>query len=195
MKYESVNTQRDPNIVIPFIRKFGQDTWQRFRDHSNDNAGMFQSASPVIPQTFPGGGTDWPALSRYTQSVREERGYNPSSPILVQSGQLRDMASNPFRTWGWGQKSIRGKSATAPYGEHTSLSMVGQINNGNFSASISGERVKNQTAYYTRRGDQRVGVPPRPFWGMETSLLERALPSAMQQFAKSWASRKPGTLR
>jgi hypothetical protein len=196
VKYESVNTQNDPDVLIPFVRAFGQDTWKRFSNHANDNSSQFKSSSQAIQQTWPGGLQDWAPLKPYTQDKREERGYNPDSPILVQSGQLKNLASNPFRDWRWGQRSIRGKSVNTPYGDHTSLSIAASINNGNFHASISGERVKNQTAYYNsrRKGGDRVGVPPRPFWGLEQSTLDRAIPSAMNRFMLSWGKRKTGTL-
>jgi phage gpG-like protein len=179
MKYESVYTQRDPNIVIPFVRKFGAATWQLFRR-----------------EVWPGGRQDWARLAPYTMDKREERGYGAEGPVLRQSGQLADMASTPFRNWSWGQKSIRGKQATAPYGDKTSLTATASINNGVFDASISGERVKNQQAYYiSRRDGSKVGVPPRPFWGLTPEILDDAMPSAMEQFAQSWAKRKPTGLR
>jgi hypothetical protein len=119
---------------------------------------------------------EWARLTLYTQQERNFRGYDPEHPILQQSGQLRRLAADPFRNWRTGQRSIRPRVEVAPYGDQTPLSLTASIRPGSFTATISGERVKNQTAYsISRRDGSRVGVPPRPFWGLTREMIQEGV--------------------
>jgi len=149
----------DSDMLVPFIRRFGSATVQNFRQ-----------------EMWPGHGQDWAKLTVYTQEERSDRGYEPEHPILQQSGQLKNLATTPFTNWRFGQKSIRTKTAVAPYGEETALVVAASIVKTTFTATISGERVKNQMAYHTSRRDgTSVGVPPRPFWGLTSDILQEGL--------------------
>lgn len=150
---------RETDILIPLIRRFGSHTNRNFRN-----------------EMWPGAHRDWAPLTEYTQSEREERGYDPDHPILVQSGQLKRLASQPFMNWRNGQRSIRPRTETTPYGENSPLSVNATLSPGRFTATISGDRVKHQTAYsISRRDGSRTGVPPRPFWGLTKEMLDEGV--------------------
>lgn len=173
----------DPAIIVPIIRRFGYHTKRNF-----------------VQEMWPGGGQDWARLTPYTQDEREERGYDPEHPILVQSGQLKRLATEPFQNWRSTQRSIRPRTEIAPYGDETPLSLTASLRPGRFETTMSGERVKHQTAYQvSRRDGSRVGVPPRPFWGITREMIDEGVSgrgeSVVNQYGTTRSYETAGSLR
>lgn len=110
-------------------------------------------------------GRKWQNLSLTTMLARGNRGYNPSEPILVQSGHLRAAVLAPF------QVMARSSGATSGDGVNSAWSIKGK----NLRITVSGAKVENQyggmTGKSTKTFDGKLSkkkygtgfLPPRPF--------------------------------
>lgn len=89
----------------------------------------------------------WRDLAMATNRLREQRGYPPAHPILVQSGTLKNVAIDALRDGPHGAS-----------GEGVSLSYSRAPRNARLT--LSGPKVSNQFRMRDASSDQ----PARPFW-------------------------------
>lgn len=103
----------------------------------------------------------WRDLAESTQILREQRGFDPQHPILVQTGVLRRIAIDAL---------LNAKGPRRQFGPGVSMSYVGANNSA--TLRISGAKVDNQ---FRVRGPQReTSQPPRPFWFVDPTVEKAA---------------------
>ncbi len=119
-----------------------------------------------------GGGAGWRRLSDMTQKARSERGYNPTHPILRQSGGLYEAAVEGPMSVRDGVRSARAVGPASSYsrgGGSTYFSAY--MWPGRATMHISGDKVANHFGGTTPEG---FILPARPFWGLNEDMMDAA---------------------
>lgn len=105
----------------------------------------------------------WRPLSAYTQKKREERGYNPQHPILVQSGALRRAVITTLM----GARTARSVRADG-------IAMTSVYHGLSAVLNASGPKAENQTGARSDIKGQKTGtrsrIPKRPFWYVDAQV-------------------------
>jgi hypothetical protein len=148
---------REPEAKKPMVRALGRGIWGNFE--------------------IEGSVSSWQPLTEYTQLIRQERGHNPSHPILVQTGNLKGMAAGTLK----GYNTVS-KSASAG-----GLTFVSSITTLGFQATISGEKVANQ---YGGTLEGAMHLPARPFWHISGDTANDMTDALITETMKIWKGRK-----
>lgn len=141
-------------------------------------SGVSSALAYSLGKNFDEGGTfigrKWQNLSSTTMLVRSHRGYNPSEPILVQSGQLKAAVLAPF------QLMARSSGTAEGEGVKSAWSIRGK----NLSITVSGAKVENQYGGMTGKSTKTFGgklskkkygtgfLPPRPFLHLNQRVVD-----------------------
>lgn len=131
-------------------------------------------------------GENWRGLSDYTQLVRENRGYDPKHPILVQSGGLRSVTADALAAY---LTETTSSVKSAPGARMAAYSMPLE-----FRASASGPKVDNHRGTKVMRGlmtnnPGQAVVPPRPFFGFTNTDADKAFQAIFERLIRAWARR------
>jgi len=177
----------DKDLVVPAVKVFGANMKQNF-----DSQGAMS-------------GRKWQALSQQTRNLRQARGYNPDSPILIQSKQLYTATAMTIKNWKYGQRNGRSSG--------TDISMIASIsatdNQIIFSAKASGAKVENQHGgsmlspeqtmlqeyFGSFSGTGRFGagyLPQRRFWFVDNSIGMQMMTSVNSVMMNDWKNADRG---
>jgi hypothetical protein len=149
---------RESETKKPMVRALGKGIEEHF-------------ASERVP------GYHWQQLTQATQNVRIARGFNPSHPILTQTGSLRAMAAGTMSSY-----STITKTASAG-----GVRFTGAITTLGFRASISGDKVANQ---YGGNLGYGMHLPARPFWHISSTIAGDMRDALQEEAMKRWVARK-----
>lgn len=126
--------------------------------------------------------TPWRALSMTTRKLRDDRGYNPEHPILVQSGILKSVTADALRAYT--------TSTTAMMRAGDGASMMASSMPLVFTAKASGEKVRNHWGGRVKFPDGKTGkIPSRPFFGFGDFEAQMAWEAIYRRLITQWASK------
>lgn len=146
------------------------------------------------------GDPHWQGLSAQTRMLREKRGYTPASPILHQSGGLRQASLVPL-AGGWTGNAKVGNVGAAYEGSDATLYSARLLPR-MFAMTIRGDKVGNQTGTRIRnelgqfagadeitREDHENYVPARPFFYIPYNIEEYGMTQkTIQNIEYEWAT-------
>lgn len=153
-----------------------------------DLAPLVRGAGKVWQQNFKAEGwlasRGWRPLSEYTQNIREFRGYNPSHPILEQSGGLRRAAADYPAEMKNNARSMNRTTSTG--GANTTV--TARMTDTKVTLTLSGEKVKNNfggevmgTGWTTT---ETHALPARRFWFVSPEVQSQMLEEFMTEVSK-----------
>jgi hypothetical protein len=173
-------TIKDPQVMDAGVKHLGRAIDEQFKAEGSATMGSGK----------------WAPLSKMTQDVRASRGYNPTRPVLQQSGTLRAVAAGSLKSWGAGQGSV---STRGP-----GIAMVASTRPLEFNATISGKKVGNHygektLASFYPEGNQRGGdsssIPARPFFGLTNVGVLLAKDAMMDKITIDWNAKSTKSKR
>jgi hypothetical protein len=138
-------------------------------------------------------GNRWQPLSKMTQATRAKRGFDPKSPILVQSGELRRMAVGSFQDFssGGARTMKRNDRAARGYTPDGTTYFTMSVSSLEFNASITGPKVDHMTGSTMVEGSKKYGagyLPRRPFWALNPTVMGYVEDAILTRVMMDWQS-------
>jgi hypothetical protein len=140
-------------------------------------------------------GHKWQPISNYTRKVREQRGQNPLMPPLQGSGWLKRVTGYELSRWNPGRSSATFTDAPVDPDSDGRTTMTVSVDPRRATLHMSGPKASHMTGDtsgvdigLSRPGRYGAGyMPPRPFWGMNQSVVDTMSQAAVAGFFRAWS--------
>jgi hypothetical protein len=173
------------------------DKFEEAKNEPNTMGGVVrllgQSMSATFDSEGSASGSKWQGLSAYTQQVRNERGFNPTHPILNQTGKLRLITAGALKAW----PTYR---TGGTWTDSKGTSMTASTTHNRFHASVAGPKIDNHYGGATQisrsagagfsapKGKTAGYLPARPFFGIPSGMADQLAETYSDFLMGSWQS-------